>query len=47
MRWWGWAWEQFYLGMTITGTIWNELRVTTGGSRPGTASRPAPSRSSR
>jgi hypothetical protein len=25
-----WAWEQFYLGMTITGTIWNELRVTTG-----------------
>lgn len=23
-----WAWQQFYLGMTITGTIWNELRVT-------------------
>jgi hypothetical protein len=22
-----WAWEQFYLGTTITGTIWNELRV--------------------
>jgi hypothetical protein len=22
-----WAWEQFYLGMAITGTIWNELRV--------------------
>ena len=25
-----WAWEQSYLGMTITGTIWNELRMTTG-----------------
>jgi hypothetical protein len=22
-----WAWEQFYLGLAITGTIWNELRV--------------------
>jgi hypothetical protein len=21
-----WAWEQFYIGMAITGTIWNELR---------------------
>jgi hypothetical protein len=21
-----WAWEQFYIGMTITGTIWNEVR---------------------
>jgi hypothetical protein len=22
-----WAWEQFYLGMTITGTVYNELRL--------------------
>jgi hypothetical protein len=22
-----WAWEQFYLGMTITGTVYNELRI--------------------
>ena len=21
-----WAWEQFYIGMAITGTVWNELR---------------------
>jgi hypothetical protein len=25
-----WAWEQFYLGMAITGTIHNELRLTPG-----------------
>jgi hypothetical protein len=25
-----WAWEQFYLGLAITGTIWNELRVQPG-----------------
>ena len=25
-----WAWEQFYLGMTITGTIYNELRLPAG-----------------
>jgi hypothetical protein len=36
-----WAWEQFYLGMTITGTIWNELRVTTG-EPPGPARRRRP-----
>lgn len=32
-----WAWEQFYLGMTITGTIDNELRTGSppaGGSEP-------------
>jgi hypothetical protein len=23
-----WAWEQFYLGMGITGTVYNELRLT-------------------
>jgi hypothetical protein len=33
-----WAWEQFYLGMTITGTIDNELRT---GPPPATGSRPA------
>jgi hypothetical protein len=25
-----WAWEQFYLGMTITGTVYNELRRSSG-----------------
>lgn len=25
-----WAWEQFYLGLTISGTIWNEMRITPG-----------------
>jgi hypothetical protein len=33
-----WAWEQFYLGMAVTGTIYNEVR-----RQPGTpAGRPAP-----
>jgi hypothetical protein len=32
-----WAWEQFYLGMAIAGTIYNELRLPAG-----PASRPAP-----
>jgi hypothetical protein len=34
-----WAWEQFYLGMAITGTIWNELRLE--GDAPPSAD-PAP-----
>ena len=29
-----WAWEQFYLGMAVTGTIYNELSRTCGRSRP-------------
>ena len=29
-----WAWEQFYLGMAVTGTIYNELSRTRGRSRP-------------
>ncbi|HEY1323165.1 MAG TPA: hypothetical protein VGF32_23105, partial [Streptosporangiaceae bacterium] len=29
-----WAWEQFYLGMAVTGTIYNELSRTPGRSRP-------------
>jgi hypothetical protein len=36
-----WAWEQFYLGMTITGTIYNEMRLSppsASDSRAGTAS---------
>ena len=28
-----WAWEQFYLGMAVTGTIYNELSRTPGRSR--------------
>lgn len=32
-----WAWEQFYLGMAITGTIYNEVR-------PGAPARPQPHR---
>jgi hypothetical protein len=28
-----WAWEQFYLGMTITGTVFNELRRPSGAAR--------------
>jgi len=28
-----WAWEQFYLGMTITGTVYNELRLASPGPR--------------
>jgi hypothetical protein len=35
-----WAWEQFYLGMTIAGTIYNELRLPTG--RTAEASEPGP-----
>jgi hypothetical protein len=27
-----WAWEQFYLGMAITGTIYNELRLPAAGA---------------
>ena len=29
-----WAWEQFYLGMAITGTIYNELKRIPGRRRP-------------
>jgi hypothetical protein len=29
-----WAWEQHYLGMEITGTIHNEMRLPSGGSFP-------------
>jgi len=29
-----WAWEQFYLGMAVTGTIYNELSRTPGRIRP-------------
>jgi hypothetical protein len=29
-----WAWEQFYLGMVVTGTIYNELSRTPGRIRP-------------
>jgi len=29
-----WAWEQFYLGMAVTGTIYNELSRTRGHGRP-------------
>src|SRR5438067_118878 len=28
-----WAWEQFYLGMAVTGTVYNELSRTPGRSR--------------
>jgi hypothetical protein len=28
-----WAWEQFYLGMAVTGTVYNELRLTSAGPR--------------
>jgi hypothetical protein len=40
-----WAWEQFYLGMTITGTVFNELRPTVPArpaepARPGEPARP-------
>jgi hypothetical protein len=34
-----WAWEQFYLGMAITGTIFNELRCP-----PGPPGKPTPGR---
>ena len=44
-----WAWEQFYLGMTITGTVSNELRLDAvpppragPGGRPGWRRRPWP-----
>jgi hypothetical protein len=44
-----WAWEQFYLGMTITGTVSNELRLDAApprragpGDRPGRGRRPWP-----
>jgi len=30
-----WAWEQFYLGMAIAGTVHNELRLNTPPARPG------------
>jgi len=29
-----WAWEQFYIGMAIAGTIWNELRLPSAPSAP-------------
>jgi hypothetical protein len=32
-----WAWEQFYLGMAITGTVYNELRLGPGDVRRRTA----------
>lgn len=36
-----WAWEQYYLGMAITGTIFNELRRPRGApARPASARRP-------
>jgi hypothetical protein len=28
---WSWAWPQFYLGMRIAGTVYNEVRVDAGG----------------
>jgi hypothetical protein len=38
-----WAWEQFYLGMAITGTIYNELRLPVAGTGPaGEPSRASP-----
>jgi hypothetical protein len=36
-----WAWEQFYLGMAITGTIHNELRLTPTANTGENAPRPA------
>jgi hypothetical protein len=34
---WSWAWPQFYLGMQITGTMYNEIRADAGGVvTPGT-----------
>jgi hypothetical protein len=38
-----WAWEQFYIGMAIAGTIYNELRLPSGsaaGSKPEQAAPP-------
>jgi hypothetical protein len=42
---WSWAWPQFYLGMQITGTVYNEIRADAGdlgqhGPRPQPAGRP-------
>jgi len=39
-----WAWEQFYLGMAITGTVWNEMRRPSPSSPPPARPRPAPRR---
>ena len=36
-----WAWEQFYLGMAITGTVYNEVRRRPGSAGPPTSRRPA------
>lgn len=38
-----WAWEQFYIGMTITGTIWNEVRRRSPSSAAPGQGRPRPS----
>ena len=38
-----WAWEQFYIGMAIAGTIHNELRLTPGPA-PGAGPPPPPGR---
>lgn len=37
---WSWAWPQFYLGMQITGTVYNEVRADAG-ELGGSAPRPA------
>jgi hypothetical protein len=38
-----WAWEQFYIGMAITGTVWNELRRPSPAA-PGAPGAPGPER---
>jgi hypothetical protein len=35
-----WAWEQYYIGMEITGTIYNEMRLPTGAQLVADADRP-------
>jgi hypothetical protein len=42
-----WAWEQFYIGMAITGTIWNELRRPSLAPSPGEPAPAGPQRASR
>ncbi|HJY97968.1 MAG TPA: hypothetical protein VJ371_23725, partial [Streptosporangiaceae bacterium] len=37
-----WAWEHFYIGMTIAGTIYNELRLPSGSAAASGSAEPAP-----
>ena len=38
----GWAWEQFYIGMAVTGIIWNEMRRPSLPDGPPADDRPRP-----